>query len=145
MHSLLHVSVHLDHPQGAYADPCQSHTFVELSVKYIVKSFCSVVATCVSGCCVYRMPCRVWQSRTLHSVTPVLCVDWFGLIKKNKSSITIQYITLTYWRKRHKCYGLWGWRHSRLPLFACCIFYKPLFWLMSTSTKRLPLHNITTQ
>jgi hypothetical protein len=22
MHSLLHVSVHLDHPQGAYADPC---------------------------------------------------------------------------------------------------------------------------
>jgi hypothetical protein len=39
MHSLLHVSVHLDHPQGAYADPCYSHTFVELSVKYIVKSF----------------------------------------------------------------------------------------------------------
>jgi hypothetical protein len=22
MHSLLHVSVHLDHPQGACADPC---------------------------------------------------------------------------------------------------------------------------
>jgi hypothetical protein len=22
MHSLLHVSVHLDHPQGAYADRC---------------------------------------------------------------------------------------------------------------------------
>jgi hypothetical protein len=22
MHSLLHVSVHPDHPQGAYADPC---------------------------------------------------------------------------------------------------------------------------
>jgi hypothetical protein len=22
MHSLLHVSVHLDHPQEAYADPC---------------------------------------------------------------------------------------------------------------------------
>jgi hypothetical protein len=39
MHSLLHVSVHLDHPQGAYADPCQSNTFVELSVKYIVKRF----------------------------------------------------------------------------------------------------------
>jgi hypothetical protein len=39
MHSLLHVSVHLDHPQGAYADPCQSYTFVGLSVKYIVKSF----------------------------------------------------------------------------------------------------------
>jgi hypothetical protein len=38
MHSLLHVSVHLDHPQGAYADPCQSYTFVELSVKYIVTS-----------------------------------------------------------------------------------------------------------
>jgi hypothetical protein len=39
MHSLLHVSVHLDHPQGAYADPCYSYTFVELSVKYIVKRF----------------------------------------------------------------------------------------------------------
>jgi hypothetical protein len=52
MHSLLHVSVHLDHPQGAYATPCQSYTFVELSVKYIVKGFCSVVATCVSGCSV---------------------------------------------------------------------------------------------
>jgi hypothetical protein len=39
MHSLLHVSVHLDHPQGAYADPCYSYAFVELSVKYIVKSF----------------------------------------------------------------------------------------------------------
>jgi hypothetical protein len=33
MHSLLHVSVHLDHPQGAYAD---TYTFVQLSVKYIV-------------------------------------------------------------------------------------------------------------
>jgi hypothetical protein len=39
MHSLLHVSAHLDHPQGAYADPSLSYTFVELSVKYIVKSF----------------------------------------------------------------------------------------------------------
>jgi hypothetical protein len=39
MHSLLHVSGHLDHPQGTYADPRQSYTFVELSVKYIVKSF----------------------------------------------------------------------------------------------------------
>jgi hypothetical protein len=39
MHSLPHVSVHPDHPQGAYADPCQSYTFVELSVKYVVKSF----------------------------------------------------------------------------------------------------------
>jgi hypothetical protein len=39
MHSLLHVSVHPDHSQGAYADPCQSYTFVELLVKYIVKSF----------------------------------------------------------------------------------------------------------
>jgi hypothetical protein len=39
MHSLLHVSVHLDHLQGAYADPCLSYTFAELSVKYSVKSF----------------------------------------------------------------------------------------------------------
>jgi hypothetical protein len=39
MHSPLNVSVHLDHPQGAYADPCWSYTFVKLSVKYIVKSF----------------------------------------------------------------------------------------------------------
>jgi hypothetical protein len=38
MHSLLHVSVHLDHPQGAYADPCKSYTFAEFSVKHIVKS-----------------------------------------------------------------------------------------------------------
>jgi hypothetical protein len=38
MHSLLHISAHLDHPQGAYADPCQSYTFVELSAKYIVTS-----------------------------------------------------------------------------------------------------------
>jgi hypothetical protein len=56
MHSLLHVSVHLDHPQGGCADPCQSYTFVELSVKYVFKSFCSVVAKCVSGRCVYRVP-----------------------------------------------------------------------------------------
>jgi hypothetical protein len=39
MHSLLHVSVHLDHPQGAYNVPFSSYAFVELSVKYIVKSF----------------------------------------------------------------------------------------------------------
>jgi hypothetical protein len=52
MHSILNVSVHLDNPQGANADPCQSYAFVELSVKYIVKSFCGVVATCVSGCSV---------------------------------------------------------------------------------------------
>jgi hypothetical protein len=39
MHLLIHVAVHLDHPQGAYADPCWSYTFAELSVKYIVKSF----------------------------------------------------------------------------------------------------------
>jgi hypothetical protein len=48
MHSFLHVSVHLDHPQGAYADPCQSYTFVELSVKYIVKIIrlgCKIVKT----------------------------------------------------------------------------------------------------
>jgi hypothetical protein len=36
MYSLLHVSVHPDHPQGAYGDPCWSYAFVELSVKYIV-------------------------------------------------------------------------------------------------------------
>jgi hypothetical protein len=52
MHSILNVSVHLDNPQGANADPCQSYAFVELSVKYIVKSFCSVVATCISCCSV---------------------------------------------------------------------------------------------
>jgi hypothetical protein len=34
VHSLLHVSVHLDHLQGAYG-----YTFAELSVKYIIKSF----------------------------------------------------------------------------------------------------------
>jgi hypothetical protein len=34
MHSPLHVSVHLDHLQGAYG-----YTFAELSVNYIVKSF----------------------------------------------------------------------------------------------------------
>jgi hypothetical protein len=39
MHSPLHVSVHLDHLQGAYGDPSQSYTFLELSVTYIVKSF----------------------------------------------------------------------------------------------------------
>jgi hypothetical protein len=39
MHSLLHVSVHLDHPQGADADPCLSYTFVVLSVKHVVTSF----------------------------------------------------------------------------------------------------------
>jgi hypothetical protein len=38
MHSLLHISVHLDHLKGAYADPCESYTFAELSVKYIVKN-----------------------------------------------------------------------------------------------------------
>ena len=27
---LLHVSVQLDHPQGAYAEPCQSYNIVEL-------------------------------------------------------------------------------------------------------------------
>jgi hypothetical protein len=55
MHSLLHVSVHPYHPQGAYTDPCQSYTFVELSVKYIVKSFAVLwqhvfrVVVCVSS------------------------------------------------------------------------------------------------
>jgi hypothetical protein len=39
MHSLLHVSVHLDHLQGAYGDPFYSYPFVELPVKYIVTSF----------------------------------------------------------------------------------------------------------
>jgi hypothetical protein len=39
MRSLLHVSVHLKYLQGAYGDPCESYTFAELSVKYIVKSF----------------------------------------------------------------------------------------------------------
>jgi hypothetical protein len=39
MHSLLHVSFHPDHLQGAYADPCLSYTFVEFPVKYIVTSF----------------------------------------------------------------------------------------------------------
>jgi hypothetical protein len=34
MHSLLHISIHPDHPEGAYAVP-----FVELSAKYIVTSF----------------------------------------------------------------------------------------------------------
>jgi hypothetical protein len=35
MYSLLHVSVHLGHPQGAYAEPCQSYTFVGLISKSI--------------------------------------------------------------------------------------------------------------
>jgi hypothetical protein len=39
MHSILHVSVHLDHPQEAYVDPCQIYTFVDLSAKYKIKSF----------------------------------------------------------------------------------------------------------
>jgi hypothetical protein len=39
MLSLLHVSIHLDHPQGAYDDPCSSYAFLELSIKYIVRSF----------------------------------------------------------------------------------------------------------
>jgi hypothetical protein len=39
IHSPLHVSVHLDHLQGAYGDPCYSYTFAELSVKYAVKGF----------------------------------------------------------------------------------------------------------
>ena len=77
----------------------------------------------------------------------ILRVHLFGLIQENtsKSSIEVQYITLIYWRNGHKCYGLWRWRRSRLPLFACCIFCKPPFWFMSTSTKRLSLHNIITQ
>jgi hypothetical protein len=56
MHSLLHVSVHLDHPQGAYADPCSSNAFAELSVKYIVKSVAVLwqhvfqAVVCI-GCC----------------------------------------------------------------------------------------------
>ena len=31
--SLLHVSVHLDHPQGAHTEPTYIHTFVELISK----------------------------------------------------------------------------------------------------------------
>ena len=39
LYSLLHVSAHPDLPQGAYAEPCQSYTFVELiSKKHIVIS-----------------------------------------------------------------------------------------------------------
>jgi hypothetical protein len=52
MHSLLHVSVHPDHPQGAYADPCLSYSLCRIISKIHRYKFCSVVATCVSGCSV---------------------------------------------------------------------------------------------
>jgi hypothetical protein len=60
IHSLLHISVHLDHPQGAYAVP-----FVELSVKYIVTSFAVLwqhvfqVVVCVSTAVYYIIICLI--------------------------------------------------------------------------------------
>jgi hypothetical protein len=62
MHSLLHVSVHLDHPQGAYADPCQSYPFVELSVKYCTSL--KVLQRCGNMC--FRLLC---VSSAVQSVT----------------------------------------------------------------------------
>jgi hypothetical protein len=67
MHSLLHVSVHLDHPQGAYADPCLSYTFVKLSVKYIVKSFAVL-----------------WQ----HVFQAVVCIECILLIILQKCNLS---------------------------------------------------------
>jgi hypothetical protein len=75
MHLLLHVSVHLDHPQETYGDPCWSYTFVELSVKYIVKSFAGLWQR-VWGCCVCIECCadtlrgtRYTQQTETHVVT----------------------------------------------------------------------------
>jgi hypothetical protein len=39
MHSLLHVLVRVDYPEGAYADPCQSYTFVPLILILIYLGF----------------------------------------------------------------------------------------------------------
>jgi hypothetical protein len=63
MYSLIHVSIHLDHPQGAYADPCQSSTFVGLSVKYIQK-----ILQCCGNMC-FRLLCvsSVVQSTALDT------------------------------------------------------------------------------
>ena len=53
--SLLHVSVHLDHPQGAHTEPTYIHTFVEL----ISKNTLLWVLHCCSSMC-YRLCCVCW-------------------------------------------------------------------------------------
>jgi len=47
---LLHVSVQLDHPQGAYAEPCKTTILWNWSVKVHRYMICGVVAASISGC-----------------------------------------------------------------------------------------------
>jgi hypothetical protein len=72
MHSPLHVSVHPDHPQGAYADPCYSYTFVELSVKYIVKRFAVLWKHVFQAlvCIEYRAECAHSARYSIHTQQP---------------------------------------------------------------------------
>jgi hypothetical protein len=41
MHSLLLVSVHLDHPQGAYGDPC----YISSAVQSVTVTLCTALDT----------------------------------------------------------------------------------------------------
>jgi hypothetical protein len=69
LYSLLHVSVLPDHPQGAYAEPCQTYTFVKLISKNTSLKCCSVVATRVSVCAVFS-ECRIAARHSEHTAQP---------------------------------------------------------------------------
>jgi hypothetical protein len=65
---LLHVSVQLDHPQGAYAEPCKTYNIVELITKNTSLYDCGnkyFRLWCV--CYVYCVLCSVRLSHILHS------------------------------------------------------------------------------
>jgi len=68
--SLVHVSVQLDHPQGALAEPCESHNIVESiseSTSLYVMRCCG--SKYFSLRCVYCLPCCVRLSQG--------CICWW--------------------------------------------------------------------
>jgi len=70
---LLHVSVQLDHPQGALPEPCWSHNIVE---SFSESTSLYVMRHCGSKYfrlrCVYCLPCCVQRHTTRQAVERIL-------------------------------------------------------------------------
>jgi hypothetical protein len=91
VHSLLHVSVHLDHPQGTYADPCWSCTFVGLSVKYIVKSIAVLWQHMFQA--VVSLSSAVKSMTLSHSVRPSIHTTAWNTCWHNTAKLLTIYFT----------------------------------------------------
>jgi hypothetical protein len=72
MYSLLHVSVHLDHPQGDYAEPCQSYTFIDLECRATAR--CTALSTHTHHSLKHMLPqhCTALSTHTYHSLKHML-------------------------------------------------------------------------